>query len=167
MVIVPYFTRRQTLKDTGCDIFLQIPNNGIIVELRSNHCPADIKEQNWDLCHYTNGTTTPPPAPPSIALASGSGSSGSSGSSRSSGSSVATAVAGGAGNVTMRIWKMTYASSDPNAAADFCVDVMGATHLRPSGTLQKGTHFHHFIDRFPSISSVCSSVCSSGMFLTG
>ena len=142
---IPYYTRRQTLKDTGCDIFLQIPNNGIIVELRSEHCPADIEEQNWDLCHYTNGTANsmytrhpphhnvlprdtpaerslviPAPAPPPVAPTA----------------SVTQAAAADAGvNVTMRIWKMTYASSNPDVAANFTVDVLGATHIQHSGTL--------------------------------
>ena len=35
---IPYFTRRQSLHDTGCDVFVQIPGNGIIFEMRSSKC---------------------------------------------------------------------------------------------------------------------------------
>jgi hypothetical protein len=44
-------------------------------------------------------------------------------------------VGAAAANVTVRVWKMTYASSDPDAAANFTVDVLGATHIPHSGTL--------------------------------
>ena len=43
-------------------MLLQIPNNGIIFEIRSSKCcdtvaACEIKLQNWDLCRYTNGST--------------------------------------------------------------------------------------------------------------
>ena len=115
---IPYFTRRQTLKDTGCDIFVQVPNNGIIVELRSELCPADIEEQNWDLCRYTNGAEPPPPAAGATALRA----------------TTPTPLAPPPG-YTVHPWKMTYASTDPDAAANFTVEHLGATHIQHSSTL--------------------------------
>ena len=110
---IPYFTRRQSMKDAGCDIFVQIPNNGIIFELRSEHCcdsvsSCAIELQNWDLCRYTNGT--------------GSGD-------RWGATQLASVPPAPTPRPAIVPWKMTYASTDPEAAANFSVLALGARHI--------------------------------------
>lgn len=113
---VPYFTRRQSALDAGCDVFVQLPNNGIIVELACGApdcCPARIQPIGWDLCK--------PVAVPAAL-----------------GAEAATADAIGAPTTrpsagrlpsSMWPWKMTFASSDPESAADFAVRALGAHHI--------------------------------------
>eukprot|EP01051_Picozoa_sp_SAG22_P004241 SAG22_NODE_222_length_14768_cov_6.358920_9_plen_454_part_00 len=123
---VPYFTRRQSLKDTGCDLFVQIPNNGIIFEFYSGLCPDDLELQNWDLCHYTNNVTAA--AAPAAAAAAAARA-------RLPEPPLERMVPAIPPGFTMHPWKMTYAASDPEAAANWTVKHLGTSHIQHSETL--------------------------------
>ena len=121
---VPYFTRTQDKHDPGCDVFVQLPGNGIIVELACGTkgcCPDDVHPIGWDLCKP--GEMMELHRRTARALEEEDASSGSA-------------------TITLRPWKMTFASSDPQAAADFVVRTLGASH----------------IPHPPSLSDVCGKV---------
>lgn len=76
---VPYTVVRRVFLATGCDVYVLIPNNGLVVELAADSCEA-----------HTESLSTVP-------------------------------------------WRKTYPSTDPLAAAQFCVKHLGA-NLKSGGT---------------------------------
>lgn len=118
---IPYFTRTQSALDPGCDVFVQLPNNGIIVELAcgaAGCCPPYIRPKGWDLCQ----PVASPPRERALEAEDARG-------------ETHDALANDdappppSGAPSMWPWKMTFASSDPEAAADFAVRALGATHI--------------------------------------
>lgn len=114
---VPYFTRKQGVHDGGCDVFVQLPNNGIIVELAcatAGCCPSDFNPVAWDLCKpaFAAEDARHVRAPSLHRALSGE-----------------THLSAPPPSPSMVPWKMTYASTDPAAAANFVVDVLGASHI--------------------------------------
>ena len=131
---VPYFTRKQWPTTPGCDVFVLVPGNGLILELKSDVCTNVSEIQGWDFCSEGGaaGAAAAAVATRDVRAAAAakrrpSGPGGPGGGPGGPGGAVAatTTIAG----TTMLPWKMTYAITDPVAAADFCVAHLGAAAM--------------------------------------
>eukprot|EP00937_MAST-01D_sp_MAST-1D-sp2_P004642 g4642.t1 len=109
---VPFFTRKQSPHESGCDVFMLVPSNGLVVELKSSQCSNVTHVQGWDFCSASAATAREADAAVARHLPP-----------RNPGAPSAVR------ETSMVPWKMTYAVTDPDAAADFCVAHLGARNM--------------------------------------
>jgi catechol 2,3-dioxygenase-like lactoylglutathione lyase family enzyme len=133
---VPFFTRKQWPTTPGCDVFVLVPGNGLILELKSDVCTNVSEIQGWDFCSEGGaaGAAAAQVAARDLRAAAAAKRRPSGARPGAGGGAVATAAAAAVvattiAATTMLPWKMTYAVTDPVAAADFCVAHLGATAM--------------------------------------